>query len=155
MQAQLACALHRAPCPSLLAQELLVHRQWSVKKHPEWLVFEAEQQLQIRPAQYWVALHLMNNRGHILQLNMGREGGVLVMAFSLHLLPIPLPCAGRQTTCLRFSALLLRRRLQARGRRVSSCPCSSCTGPTETAWWGPAAVCRTWGHGASCPPRLL
>lgn len=36
--------------PSLPAQELLVHREWDVHKHPRWLVFEAEQGLQARAA---------------------------------------------------------------------------------------------------------
>lgn len=63
---------------SHLIQELLVHRQWSVDDHPEWLVFEAEQQLQIRPSQYWVAAHLLDNPGHIVQLNMG-EGKTRVI----------------------------------------------------------------------------
>lgn len=39
--------------------------------HPEWLVFEAEGQLQIRPAQHRVAQLLMGDPGAIEQLNMG------------------------------------------------------------------------------------
>ncbi|GLC47557.1 hypothetical protein PLESTB_000000900 [Pleodorina starrii] len=36
-------------------QELLVRRVWDPAQHPQWLVFEAEGQLQIRPAQLAVA----------------------------------------------------------------------------------------------------
>ena len=61
-----------------LLQELLVHRKWSVDAHPEWLVFEAEQQLQIRPAQHSVANYLMRHPGAIVQLNMG-EGKTRVI----------------------------------------------------------------------------
>ncbi len=47
------------------AQELLVRRTWSVAEHPQWLVLEAEGQLQIRPQQHWLAVHLMSNPGSI------------------------------------------------------------------------------------------
>ena len=48
-----------------LLQELQVHRTWSVDEHPQWLVFEAEGGIQIRPQQYWIVHHLMNNPGAI------------------------------------------------------------------------------------------
>ena len=54
-----------------------MRREWGVAAHPEWLVFEAEGQLQIRPVQYRVARHLIDNLGSpeeagaIVQLNMG------------------------------------------------------------------------------------
>ncbi|KAJ1494683.1 hypothetical protein T484DRAFT_1608827 [Baffinella frigidus] len=47
-------------------------------KFPEWLVFEVEQQLQIRGNQYIGAKHLMENKGAITQLNMG-EGKTRVI----------------------------------------------------------------------------
>ncbi|PNH12759.1 hypothetical protein TSOC_000243 [Tetrabaena socialis] len=62
----------------LLVQELLVRREWDVAEHPQWLVFEAEGQLQIRPAQYAVAKQLMGDPGAIAQLNMG-EGKTRVI----------------------------------------------------------------------------
>ena len=55
-----------------------MHRTWDVEKHPQWLVFEAEGQLQIRPAQYTVAKHLIDNPSAIVQLNMG-EGKTRVI----------------------------------------------------------------------------
>ncbi|KAG2501267.1 hypothetical protein HYH03_001073 [Edaphochlamys debaryana] len=63
-----------------LVQELLVRRVWDVRAHPQWLVFEAEGRLQIRPQQYAVAAHLMDpaNAGAIAQLNMG-EGKTRVI----------------------------------------------------------------------------
>lgn len=67
--------LHKAPLhiPAHLfsSQELLVHRTWSVEEHALWLVFEAEQQLQIRPQQLEVAARMMQQWGLIEQLNMG------------------------------------------------------------------------------------
>jgi len=53
-------------------------REWSVDEHPQWLCFEAEGQLQIRPAQLTVARHLMDNPGAVDQLNMG-EGKTRVI----------------------------------------------------------------------------
>ena len=41
------------PLP-LLPQELQVHRSWSPLDHPEWLLLEAEGQIQIRPNQFQV-----------------------------------------------------------------------------------------------------
>ncbi|KAG2486452.1 hypothetical protein HYH03_014899 [Edaphochlamys debaryana] len=63
-----------------LVQELQVRREWDVRAHPQWLVFEAEGRLQIRPQQYAVAAHLMDpaNAGAIAQLNMG-EGKTRVI----------------------------------------------------------------------------
>lgn len=59
-------------------QELLVKRTWDVCQHPQWLVFEAEGQIQIRPQQHWIAMCLINNPGAIAQLNMG-EGKTRVI----------------------------------------------------------------------------
>lgn len=53
-------------------------RTWDVTKHTQWLVFEAEGQIQIRPAQHRVAEHLISNPGSIVQLNMG-EGKTRVI----------------------------------------------------------------------------
>ena len=40
----------------MVTQELLVHRTWDAAQHPAWLVFEVEQQLQIRPEQHKVGV---------------------------------------------------------------------------------------------------
>lgn len=65
------------PC-FIFTQELLVHRTWDVAQHPEWLMFEVEGQLQIRPAQCTIAMALINHPGAIAQLNMG-EGKTRVI----------------------------------------------------------------------------
>ena len=39
--------------------------------YPFWLVFEVENDLQIRQDQYKVAQHLIDNPGDVIQLNMG------------------------------------------------------------------------------------
>jgi len=55
-----------------LAEELKVVRNWNVKEHPQWLVFEVEQQIQIKPFQYDVARALIEDSNFsIVQLNMG------------------------------------------------------------------------------------
>ncbi len=59
-------------------QELLVHRTWDAAAHPDWLVFEVEGQIQIRPKQYEVVQHLLERPGAICQLNMG-EGKTRVI----------------------------------------------------------------------------
>eukprot|EP00752_Nemacystus_decipiens_P003638 g3353.t1 len=63
---------------ALVWQEMQVTRTWNPTEHPKWLAFEAESGLQIRPAQAEVALHMMNNPGEIVQLNMG-EGKTRVI----------------------------------------------------------------------------
>ncbi len=59
-------------------QELQVFRTWEPAQHPDWLVFEAEGQLQVRPAQAAIVQHLLGNKGAIAQLNMG-EGKTRVI----------------------------------------------------------------------------
>ncbi|KAG2455049.1 hypothetical protein HYH02_000874 [Chlamydomonas schloesseri] len=78
--AALATALEAGDdCLPQLVQELLVERKWSAAAHPQWLVFEVESQLQIRPLQYTLAHMLMQGRdGAIAQLNMG-EGKTRVI----------------------------------------------------------------------------
>lgn len=53
-------------------------RCWDVQAHPEWLVFEIEGGLQIRPVQYQVAKKLVDDPGSMVQLNMG-EGKTRVI----------------------------------------------------------------------------
>jgi hypothetical protein len=55
----------------LILRELRNKRIWSTTKYPKWLVFEAEGNIQIRPEQYLVARHLLDNPSSISQLNMG------------------------------------------------------------------------------------
>jgi hypothetical protein len=54
-----------------MLMELKNEREWNTIEHPYWLVFEVEQKIRIRPEQYKVAQHLIDNPGHIVQLNMG------------------------------------------------------------------------------------
>jgi hypothetical protein len=73
----------RALLPLLpLLQELLTCRTWDASLHPQWLVFEVEGRLQIRPNQYALARTLLaggpDGRGPIAQLNMG-EGKTRVI----------------------------------------------------------------------------
>lgn len=56
---------------AVFLQEMTIKRQWSASEHPEWLIFEMEGQLQIRPEQSFIAQHLIDNPGSIAQLNMG------------------------------------------------------------------------------------
>jgi hypothetical protein len=59
-------------------QDLQFSRTFDPERHPEWLVFEVEGQLQIRPNQQWIAQHLLTEQGSIDQLNMG-EGKTRVI----------------------------------------------------------------------------
>eukprot|EP01051_Picozoa_sp_SAG22_P001908 SAG22_NODE_79_length_21845_cov_17.798538_10_plen_1328_part_00 len=68
-----------------LVQELQQKREWDPNKYPQWLVFEVEGQLQIRPKQYAIARCLIENPGAIAQLNMG-EGKTRVILPMLMLL---------------------------------------------------------------------
>jgi hypothetical protein len=68
-----------------LLQELQVVRVWCSAEYPEWLVFEAEGQLQIRPAQFNIADHLIHHPGSIAQLNMGEgKTSVILPMLALH-----------------------------------------------------------------------
>ena len=81
-----------------LMRELLCVRTWSPQEHPLWLAFELDQNIQIRPEQYQLAQHLLDNPGSISQLNMGLgktrvvipmlilEGIVRKKHFRLHIL---------------------------------------------------------------------
>ena len=55
-----------------------IGRKWNVRQHPQWLVFEVQQRLQIRHVQYAVAQELIHTPGAIVQLNMG-EGKTRVI----------------------------------------------------------------------------
>jgi len=70
-----------------IIKELQVERVWSAEKHPDWLVFEAEQHIQIRPVQFHVTQYLLRNPGKLIPLQVG-EGKtrvilpMLVLAFT-------------------------------------------------------------------------
>jgi hypothetical protein len=61
-----------------LVQELLTRREWDPVNHVQWLAFEAEGRLQVRPTQYRMAETLLANPHAIAQLNMG-EGKTRVI----------------------------------------------------------------------------
>mmetsp|Transcript_33769 Transcript_33769/g.49019 ORF Transcript_33769/g.49019 Transcript_33769/m.49019 type:complete len:1441 (+) Transcript_33769:465-4787(+) len=66
--------------------ELQFVREWPVEEHLEWLVFEVEGQLQIRPQQYEFVRRLIDNPGSIGQLNMGEgKTRVILPMIVLHL----------------------------------------------------------------------
>lgn len=54
-----------------IVSELSTRSTWGAAEHPAWLAFEVEGMLQIRPEQYSVTRHLIENPGDIVQLNMG------------------------------------------------------------------------------------
>jgi hypothetical protein len=68
-----------------LARELLVTRTWDAEQHPQWLAFEADGALQIRPDQCAVVQAVLDNPGAIVQLNMGLgKTRVIVPMLVLH-----------------------------------------------------------------------
>jgi hypothetical protein len=54
-----------------IKKELSVSRIWNPADYPCWLAFEAEKSIQIRQEQAEVAIHLLRNPSHVVQLNMG------------------------------------------------------------------------------------
>ena len=90
LRRMLDLAKKQGPAKSALERELEdTGRAWSVKDYPEWLVFEMEQQLQIRRVQFSVASHLMNKPGAIAQLNMGEgKTRVILPMLILHGQPV-------------------------------------------------------------------
>eukprot|EP00798_Chlamydomonas_sp_ICE-L_P016735 gene16735-23007_t len=92
----------KAGATQQLIQELQVRRQWSVADYPEWLVFEVEGGLQIRPQQYAVARRLIHEPGAIAQLNMGEgKTRVILPMLVLHL------AKGKHVVRLNFLSTLL------------------------------------------------
>eukprot|EP01036_Dinobryon_divergens_P022332 gene22332-30577_t len=85
-----------------MISELQVVRLWDVNNHMEWLVFEVEGQLQIRPLQYIIARKLIDHPGSIGQLNMGEgKTRVILPMLVLHL------AKGKEVIRLHFLRQLL------------------------------------------------
>ena len=60
-------------------------RTWKPEDHPEWLILEVDGRLQIRQAQADVALHMIDNPGDVVQLNMGEgKTRVIIPLLLLH-----------------------------------------------------------------------
>ena len=68
-----------------LLTELRVTRQFDPVQHPQWLAYEADSGMQVRPEQYNVAATLLEEPGAIVQLNMGMgKTRVIVPLLALH-----------------------------------------------------------------------
>ena len=74
----LASAAYDLDDPTLIREMRVSRAGWSSTENPDWLLFEAEGQLQVRPHQVFLLKHLMRNLGAIDQLNMG-EGKTRVI----------------------------------------------------------------------------
>ncbi len=74
-----------------------MRRTWDPAQHPRWLALEVDGQLQIRPAQYTIARHLMKQPGDVVQLNMG-EGKTRVILPMLALQGADGSCVVRRPT---------------------------------------------------------
>ncbi len=69
-----------------LTMELRLTCTFDANSYPEWAAFEVESRLQIRPEQYLVAKHLLENPGNLIQLNMGcGKTRVILPMLVLHL----------------------------------------------------------------------
>ncbi|CAB9504630.1 Protein of unknown function (DUF3645) [Seminavis robusta] len=72
--------------PNEVLEEARCKRNWDSRQHIEWLVFEVEQELQIRPFQYSIVKQLLENNHTMIQLNMGQgKTSVLVPMLLLEL----------------------------------------------------------------------
>jgi hypothetical protein len=61
-----------------VVKEIMAKRVWDPLTHPEWLAFEVDSDLRIRPQQYAIACEMLDNPGAVVQLNMG-EGKTRVI----------------------------------------------------------------------------
>ena len=66
-----------------LLQELQCVRVWDVRQHPEWLLFEVQNRIMIRPRQYEVAERLCKGNHELLQLNMGEGKSKVILPMLL------------------------------------------------------------------------
>ncbi|KAL7561124.1 hypothetical protein ACA910_009179 [Epithemia clementina (nom. ined.)] len=68
-----------------VVKELTSTRLWNPSEYPCWVAFEAEHGIQIRPEQGEVAIHLIRNPCHVVQLNMGMgKTRVIIPMLILH-----------------------------------------------------------------------
>jgi hypothetical protein len=75
--------LHASGDTNAWVNELRWNRIWPVKQYPEWLVFEAENNLQIRPLQYSVAQSMVQTPNQFVQLNMGEGKSKVIVPMLL------------------------------------------------------------------------
>eukprot|EP00961_Rhodomonas_salina_P257695 3482550-Rhodomonas_salina.1 len=67
-------------------QEIQAKRTWSVHEHPDWLLFEVEGRIRIRPRQFEITKQALATPGSIQQLNMGEgKTRVILPMIWLHL----------------------------------------------------------------------
>lgn len=68
-----------------IKRELGIMREWGPSRYPAWLVFEVEHCIHIWPEQSALAMHLIENTGDIVQLNMGfGKTRVIIPSLVLH-----------------------------------------------------------------------
>ncbi len=135
---------HCFAASSLLApQELQVHRTWEPAQRPQWLVFEVEGRLQVRPAQAAIVQHLLGHPGAIAQLNMG-EGKTRVI------LPLLAMClaADRKSIVSGSRVAVCQRRLACPRHSVVLLPRQE--QPILYRCYG--AACRMLLASSACPP---
>eukprot|EP00035_Acanthoeca_spectabilis_P000997 m.76812 g.76812 ORF g.76812 m.76812 type:complete len:2981 (+) comp10556_c0_seq1:218-9160(+) len=73
------------PAKSELAAELELCRTWDTDRNPQWLAFEVDGGIQVRPAQYALAQTALTTPGAVMQLNMGLgKTRVIVPLLLLH-----------------------------------------------------------------------
>eukprot|EP00037_Helgoeca_nana_P031742 m.409107 g.409107 ORF g.409107 m.409107 type:complete len:3050 (+) comp28456_c0_seq1:346-9495(+) len=69
----------------VLAGELAVRRTWSATEYPQWIAFEVDGGIQVRPAQHAIVMAALGNPGSVTQLNMGLgKTRVIVPLLLLH-----------------------------------------------------------------------
>ncbi|RKP17048.1 hypothetical protein ROZALSC1DRAFT_24598, partial [Rozella allomycis CSF55] len=105
---------------SILAKDLLCKRIWNAECNPRWLVFEAENEMQIRPIQYLFAQFLIENPFSICQLNMGcgKTRVVLPMLIMHYVENNKVPCVYVMNSLLRENIEYLHLTLTASSQNI-------------------------------------
>lgn len=129
-----------------LLRELCAVRVWDAAAHPEWLAFELDGGLRIRPEQHCLAEYVMKNDGAIVQLNSAslRDKSMIARRGPSHVARVPVG-EGKTRVVMPMIVLHYARRAKSTG---------TCRG---VAWWEQQVYLVWLGFWKGCDltPSLL